>query len=93
MVKIDTDVSTPRRNDVIEYVKEKYGEVYQVRTISYVQDKSAVQRAAQALGVKPVEYMKMSKNINIVEDMPTKTKEQKEWRSLAMKFRGHIISL
>lgn len=130
---IDTDVSTPRRNDVIEYVKEKYGEVYQVRTISYVQDKSAVQRAAQAINgkhyldliseykktdsykkkaeenerladhdasiacrnkelIKPAEYTKMSKNINIVEDMPEKTSLQKSWKTLAMKFRGHIIS-
>lgn len=89
---IDTDVSTPRRNDVIEYVKEKYGEVYQVRTISYVQDKSAVQRSAQALGIAPAKYIKMSKDINTVEDMPAKTKEQKEWKDLAMKFRGHIIS-
>lgn len=85
-------MSTPRRNDVIEYVKEKYGEVYQVRTISYVQDKSAVQRSAQALGIAPEKYIKMSKDINIVEDMPAKTKEQKEWKDLAMKFRGHIIS-
>lgn len=89
---IDTDVSTPRRNDVIEYVKEKYGEVYQVRTISYIQDKSAVQRSAQALGIAPAKYIKMSKDINTVEDMPAKTKEQKEWKDLAMKFRGHIIS-
>lgn len=89
---IDTDVSTPRRNDVIEYVKEKYGEVYQVRTISYIQDKSAVQRSAQALGIAPAKYVKTSKDINIVEDMPAKTKEQKEWKDLAMKFRGHIIS-
>lgn len=89
---IDTDLSTPRRNDVIEYVKEKYGEVYQVRTISYIQDKSAVQRSAQALGIAPAKYIKMSKDINTVEDMPAKTKEQKEWKDLAMKFRGHIIS-
>lgn len=85
-------MSTPKRNDVIEYVKEKYGEVYQVRTISYIQDKSAVQRSAQALGIAPAKYVKMSKDINIVEDMPEKTKEQKEWKALAMKFRGHIIS-
>lgn len=85
-------MSTPRRNDVIEYVKEKYGEVYQVRTISYIQDKSAVQRSAQALGIAPAKYIKMSKDINTVEDMPAKTKEQKEWKALAMKFRGHIIS-
>ena len=85
-------MSTPRRGDVIEYVKEKYGEVYQVRTISYIQDKSAVQRSAQALGIAPAKYVKMSKDINIVEDMPAKTKEQKEWKDLAMKFRGHIIS-
>ena len=89
---IDTDVSTPRRNDVIEYVKEKYGEVYQIRTISYIKEKSAVQRAGQALGIEPTVINKVSKNLVNVEDMKVTTKKEKEWKELAMKFRGHIIS-
>lgn len=89
---VDTDVSTPCRDQVIQYIKEKYGEVYQIRTINVIQDKSAVQRAGQALGVAPAEYTRVSKAIVNVEDMPAKTKEQKEWKALALKFKGHIIS-
>lgn len=89
---IDSDVSTPRRDEVIQYIKDKYGEVYQIRTINVIQEKSAVQRAGQAIGIAPPVYIKMSKNINAVEDMPEKTKEERDWKKLAMKFRGHIIS-
>lgn len=89
---IDTDLSTPCRDQVIQYIKEKYGEVYQIRTINVIQDKSAVQRAGQALGIAPAEYTRVSKAIVNVEDMPAKTKEQKEWKALALKFKGHIIS-
>lgn len=89
---VDTDVSTPCRDQVIQYIKEKYGEVYQIRTINVIQDKSAVQRAGQALGVAPAEYTRVSKAIVNVEDMPAKTKEQKEWKVLALKFKGHVIS-
>lgn len=89
---IDTDLSTPCRDQVIQYIKEKYGEVYQIRTINVIQDKSAVQRAGQALGIAPTEYTRVSKAIVNVEDMPAKTKEQKEWKALALKFKGHIIS-
>lgn len=89
---VDTDVSTPCRDQVIQYIKEKYGEVYQIRTINVIQDKSAVQRAGQALGIAPTEYTRVSKAIVNVEDMPAKTKEQKEWKALALKFKGHIIS-
>lgn len=89
---IDSDVSTPRRDEVIQYIKDKYGEVYQIRTINVIQEKSAVQRAGQAIGIEPTVYTKMSKNINTVEDMPEKTQQEKAWKELAMKFRGHIIS-
>lgn len=126
-------MSTPRRNEVIDYIKERYGEVYQIRTVSYLQEKSAVQRAAQALDgayqakllydikqteefkkkfaedskkalsearasvankhiVTPAEYTRMSKNINVIEDMPEKTNTEKKWKEVALKFRGHIIS-
>lgn len=89
---IDTDVSTPRRDEVIQYIKEKYGEVFQIRTASYIQDKSAVQRAGQALEVDPKVYIKVSKNTITVEEMKAKTKQEKEWKALALKFKGHIIS-
>lgn len=89
---IDSDVSTPKRQELIEYIKSKYGEVYQVRTINYIQDKSAVQRAGEVLGIDPKVRIAKSKNIVNVEDMVVKTKEEKEWKGLALKFKGHIIS-
>lgn len=89
---IDSDVSTPRRQELIEYIKSKYGEVYQARTINYIQDKSAVQRAGEVLGIDPKVRIAKSKNIVNVEDMVAKTKEEKEWKALALKFKGHIIS-
>lgn len=89
---VDTDVSTPRRDEVIQYIKEKYGEVFQIRTASYIQDKSAVQCAGQALGIDPKVYIKASKDTITVEEMKAKTKQEKEWKALALKFKGHIIS-
>lgn len=89
---IDSDVSTPKRQELIEYIKSKYGEVYQARTINYIQDKSAVQRAGEVLGIDPKVRIAKSKNIVNVEDMVVKTKEEKEWKALALKFKGHIIS-
>lgn len=89
---IDSDVSTPKRQELIEYIKSKYGEVYQARTINYIQDKSAVQRAGEVLGIDPKVRIAKSKNIVNVEDMVAKTKEEKEWKALALKFKGHIIS-
>lgn len=85
-------MSTPRRQELIEYIKSKYGEVYQVRTISYIQEKSAIQRAGQALKIDPKLILSKSKNIIAVEDLVAKTKEEKEWKDLALKFKGHIIS-
>ena len=84
---IDCDVASDRRDEVINYIKEKYGEVFQIRTISYISDKSAVQRAGQALGLPPSEIDKISTSINSVEEV-----KNKELKDLAKKFMGHIQS-
>ena len=84
---VDSDVSTPCRDRVINYVKEKYGDVYQIRTVNYIKDKSAVQRAGQALGIPAQEIISQSKSIDTIDEM-----KKGEWKDLAMKFRGHIIS-
>ena len=84
---IDVDVASSCRDEVIDYVREKYGEVYQIRTIGYISDKSAVQRAGQALGYAPSDIDKISKNINTLEDVT-----DKKLQSLAKKFYGHIAS-
>lgn len=61
--------------------------MYHVRTINYIKEKSAVQRAGKALGIPASEIIATSKGTESVEDMP-----DGEWKELAMKFRGHIIS-
>lgn len=82
---VDSDVSTPCRDRVINYVKEKYGDVYQIRTVNYIKDKRAVQRAGQALGIPAQEIISQSKSIDTIDEM-----KKGEWKDLAMKFRGHI---
>lgn len=84
---IDCDVASSRREEVINYIREKYGEVYQIRTIGYISDKSAVQRAGQALGYEPSDIDKISKNINKLSEV-----KDEKLRTLAEKFYGHIAS-
>jgi DNA polymerase III subunit alpha len=83
----DTDISHDRRGEVIDYVKNKYGEVYQVRTINYIKEKSAVQRAGQALKLDPQLIIKTSKSISSVDELP-----EGQWKDLANSFKGHIIN-
>lgn len=35
---VDVDVQTSRRGELIDYIKSKYGEVYQVRTYGYIKE-------------------------------------------------------
>lgn len=80
-------MSTPHRGELIDYIRSRYGEVYQVRTTSYIKERSAVQRAGQALGIEPQKIISTSKNISDINEMP-----DGEWKELAKKFHGHIIS-
>ena len=64
-----TDLSTEKRQQVIDYVQKKYGEVFNVRTVSDLQDKGAVVKAAKFLGMTHSEATKLSKNINSVDDL------------------------
>ena len=45
---IDTDVPNSQRADVIDYLKQTYKEVWQVRTFGTIADRAAVQRASKA---------------------------------------------
>ena len=85
LADIDVDVASSRREEVIGYIRQKYGEVYQIRTIGYISDKSAVQRAGQALGYAPSDVDAISKNINSVDEV-----RDEKLRILAQKFMGHI---
>lgn len=50
---IDTDVPRSRRQDVIQYLKDTYGNVYQVVTFGKMQEKGAIRRACDAFGMSP----------------------------------------
>ena len=47
---IDNDVPRSRRQDVIQYLKDTYGNVYQVVTFGKMGDKAAIRRACDAHG-------------------------------------------
>lgn len=82
---VDCDFPKSRRIDVIDYIKEKYGSVYQIRTTNYIGEKAALQRAGQALKVPPYEVDRLSKNMNTLEELPSSA-----LRNLALKFVGHV---
>ena len=50
---IDTDVPRSKRQDVIRYLKEKYGYVYQVATFGKMQNKGSIRRACDAFNLSP----------------------------------------
>ena len=82
---VKTDLSTEKRQLVIDYVQQKYGEVFNVRTVSDLQDKGAVVKAAKFLGMTHSEATKLSKNINSVDDL-----EEGEVKEYAKHFVGRL---
>lgn len=84
---VDTDVQASRRDDLIEYIKAKYGEVYQVRTFGYIKPASACRRACQALGYDSTKTNEISKGIESVDDIV-----DKDVKDIALHFLGHIIN-
>lgn len=66
---IDTDFQQSRRQEVIQYIQEKYGYAYPVRTFGFLSDKAAVQKAGRALNMKPSDVTKVSKNINDISEV------------------------
>ena len=83
---IDNDLESLRREDVIHYIRERFGEVYQVRTINTLGIKGAIQRAGQVLGKDPKiidEYSKLfGENIEKLPDLDVK--------KFAEHFNGYI---
>ena len=63
-----------RRQDVIDYLREKYGYVYQVRTFSTLQPKAALQKAGMCLGIQASKIRDLSK---LVSDDKTLSDEDK----------------
>lgn len=83
---VDTDVQTSRRDDLIDYIKSKYGEVYQVRTYGYIKEKSAIRKACQSLGYDSAKTNEVCKapTVDAVTDKMVK--------DLASHFSGRLIN-
>lgn len=79
---IDTDVPNTRRKDAIQYLVDKYHEVYHVRTFGYMQERAAIQRAARSLGYEPKQIKTLQKTIDEQTDPALK--------DLASKYFGII---
>lgn len=83
---VDVDVQTSRRCELIDYIKSKYGEVYQVRTYGYIKEKSAIRKACQSLGYDSVKTNEVCKapTIDAITDKAVK--------DLASHFSGRLIN-
>lgn len=79
---IDCDFQQSRRQEVIQYIQDKYGYAYPVRTFSFLGPKAAVQHAGRVLGRKASDMTNISKNINDIGDI--KDKEVKDMASTSV---------
>ena len=84
VVAVDNDLEDTRRSDVIDYVRSKYGEVYNIRTFNYLGVKGAIQRAAQALKIEPKIAIEISKSIESFDEI----KGHEELVDIARHFEG-----
>lgn len=98
---IDVDVEQKNRHKVIDYLKEKYGYVYQVRTFTSMAAKAALMRAGMCLGYEPNKVRELSKMISddkSIKDERDKfnsitiTKENKQLIELAKAFVGIVAN-
>ena len=98
---IDVDVEQRNRGRVIEYLKEKYGYVYQVRTFTAMAAKAALMRAGMCLGIEAYKVKELSKMI--IDDKSIKderdrfalipiTKDNRQLIELAKSFVGIVAN-
>lgn len=66
---IDTDVPRGKRQDVIQYLKDTYGHVYQVATFNKMAEKAAIRRACEAFNLEPVITNKVCKIFESLDDL------------------------
>jgi len=76
MPDVDTDFCIERRDDMIKYVTEKYGEanVAQIITFNRLTSKSVLKDVARVLGIAYSQSDKMAKLIPVSRGKPTKLK-------------------
>lgn len=100
---IDDDVSTRHRGRVIDYLKEKYGNVSKIFTLNRLGDpdkggigKSAIQRAGQALQIEPSVIDEITKQVYAsIDDVLTidsvlSTEERERLADVAKHFYGRL---
>lgn len=76
MPDVDTDFCIERRDDMIKYVTEKYGEtnVAQIITFNRLTSKAVLKDVARVLGIPYAQSDKMAKLIPVSRGKPTKLK-------------------
>ena len=82
---IDIDMPNSRRQDCIQYLVDKYGEVFHVRTFGKMAEKAAIQRAARSLNYAPEEVRALSKSVSGIDEV-----SDPELRALAKNYQGII---
>ncbi len=89
MPDIDTDFCIDRRDEMIRYVTEKYGEerVAQIITFNKMTSKAVLKDVARVLGIEYAESDKMAKLIPVSRGKPTKLKVMISDETPAIEFK------
>ena len=66
---IDTDVPRSKRQNVIQYLKDTYGQVYQVVTFNKMAQKAAMRRACEVFQIPPKDTNELCKVFESVEEL------------------------
>ena len=64
MPDIDTDLEMARRDEVLEYIRNRYGQVAQIATFSFMGAKSALTQAGKTLDISPMLRLDVSKALD-----------------------------
>ncbi len=93
MPDIDTDFCIDRRDDMIKYVANKYGEdkVAQIITFNRLTSKSVLKDVARVLDIPYKESDEMAKMIPVVRGKPTKLKVMISPETPAPEFRARYL--
>jgi len=94
MPDIDTDFCIDRRNEVIDYVTNRYGEdkVAQIITFNKMTSKAVLKDVARVLDIPYGEADKLAKLIPVVRGKPYKLNEMIDKNSPSQEFRDKYIN-
>jgi DNA polymerase-3 subunit alpha len=94
MPDVDTDFCIERRDEMIQYVTDKYGEdkVAQIITFNRLTSKSVLKDVARVLDIPYAESDKMAKLIPVMRGKPTKLKVMISEQTPAPEFKDRYDS-